>query len=612
MLARAKRPPKQNTTSDVSLPAPIGGLNAVDVVSAMPALDCLMLWNMLASELGLRTRMGYREWCTNLTGGLDNRVRCIIPFAGSAANGANNKLFATTETGIWDVSASSAAPPQLVTFPTSIENSGFGSSHTFTTFAGHFLMHCDEEHGLYMWSETSASWTKIPAGTRAPWAANTAVVVGVRCVNDDGKVYECDVAGVTAASGGPTGTGTNITDGTAQWDYVGVEDTTAIGPSLADQVASQGLYQAIDPANFVHVTAWKNRLFFTERDSARGWYLDINAIRGVATSFNFGTKFRGGGHLVGLYNWSYDGGSGIDTRLVAVSGAADVAIYDGTDPSSINTFGLKGCWSVGAIPVGRGIVTEHGGEVSVLSHIGPVPLSKLVTGAKLDTDASMPAFKVSNLFNQLATTRAPLRGWSMFIHPGENALVVTYPTLAGANETEQLVMSLAKPSWSRYRDLPIYSAGVWNREVFFGTADGRVCRSIDYIDNVLLSDPNSFSEVEWSVFGAYQNLGNARNKQVHMIRPTLLSGDISAVIQCIAKYDYDLLEPSAPSGSSSGGGWDTDIWDTAIWGGDYGAAEPLRGAAGMGRAVAIAARGKARSRTVLGGYYVLLEQGGML
>jgi hypothetical protein len=177
--------------------------------------------------------------------------------------------------------------------------------------------------------------------------------------------------------------------------------------------------------------------------------------------------------------------------------------------------------------------------------------------------------------------------------------------------TGQLVMSLAKKSWSRYRDLPIYSAAVWNRELYFGTTDGRVCRNIDYIDNVQLDDASSYDPVEWSVFGAYSNLGNAKHKQVHMIRPTLLSQDVNAVVQSRAMYNFNLVEPSAPSGSSSGG-WDTEIWDTAVWGGDYGATQPLRGAAGMGRDVAIACRGRATSRTVLVGYDVFLEQGGDL
>ncbi len=53
----------------------------------------------------------------------------------------------------------------------------------------------------------------------APWQASTAVIVGQHVTNG-GNLYVCTTAGSTAASGGPTTTGTGITDGTAVWNYV--------------------------------------------------------------------------------------------------------------------------------------------------------------------------------------------------------------------------------------------------------------------------------------------------------------------------------------------------------------------------------------------------------
>ena len=51
-----------------------------------------------------------------------------------------------------------------------------------------------------------------------PWQASSAVVVG-EYVSNGGNVYRCTTAGTTAASGGPTGTGPTISDGTAVWAY---------------------------------------------------------------------------------------------------------------------------------------------------------------------------------------------------------------------------------------------------------------------------------------------------------------------------------------------------------------------------------------------------------
>ncbi len=59
------------------------------------------------------------------------------------------------------------------------------------------------------------------AGYRAKaWAGSTAYTVG-RLRENGGNIYVCVTAGTSAASGGPTGTGTGITDNTVTWDYVG-------------------------------------------------------------------------------------------------------------------------------------------------------------------------------------------------------------------------------------------------------------------------------------------------------------------------------------------------------------------------------------------------------
>jgi hypothetical protein len=59
-----------------------------------------------------------------------------------------------------------------------------------------------------------------------PWHASHTYGVGERCTNDTLKTYSCITAGKSAIAGGPTGTGSDIADGTAEWDYV--EASTAL------------------------------------------------------------------------------------------------------------------------------------------------------------------------------------------------------------------------------------------------------------------------------------------------------------------------------------------------------------------------------------------------
>ncbi len=65
-----------------------------------------------------------------------------------------------------------------------------------------------------------------------PWAASTAVQVGQQ-MHNGGNVYVVTTAGTTNSSGGPTGTGTGITDGTVTWNYVGPVEMTLDNVDIA-------------------------------------------------------------------------------------------------------------------------------------------------------------------------------------------------------------------------------------------------------------------------------------------------------------------------------------------------------------------------------------------
>lgn len=72
-------------------------------------------------------------------------------------------------------------------------------------------------------ASTGVKFTSTGAATLATalaWAINTVYAKGDVRSNDSGKLYVCTVAGTSAGAGGPTGTGTAITDNTATWRYV--------------------------------------------------------------------------------------------------------------------------------------------------------------------------------------------------------------------------------------------------------------------------------------------------------------------------------------------------------------------------------------------------------
>jgi len=101
----------------------------------------------------------------------------------------------------------------------------------------------------------TGGWTmhRAPADitTFTAWAGSTAYTVGKARTNG-GNIYVCTVAGTSAASGGPTGTGTSITDGSVTWKYHGPSTAmfqqvhqpggTSAKPSKVRQLSDGNLY----------------------------------------------------------------------------------------------------------------------------------------------------------------------------------------------------------------------------------------------------------------------------------------------------------------------------------------------------------------------------------
>jgi hypothetical protein len=369
----------------------------------------------------------------------------------------------------------------------------------------------------------------------------------------------------------------------------------------------------VDPGLFAWVLVWKSRAFFVERDSGRAWYLAAGSIYGSATVFNFGTQFKHGGDLRALESWTGTGGATLDDQLVAVSGGGDAVIYAGTDPANASTFGIQGVWYVGAVPAGRRLFTDIGGDLAVMSSLGVLSLSQLTTGLVLYDRSQYRTAKISNLFNQLQAATANLRGWAMRLHPKDNAVMVLVPTAPG-QPTQQLAMSLITKGWFQYRDMPIgVCAEPWEGSLFFGTEDGRVCVNDGYVDGVTLASPGVSTPIGWSLLSAYSNLGRPTMKRVSTIRPTVLSQGGAVAFQSRAQFGWNLSEQSAPAAASPalGSAWDTALWDTAIWGGTYQSQSKVSGGSGVGREMAIAVRGTSSSRMTLTGIDVAWNEGGI-
>ena len=525
--------PQRRLAQSTTIPAPVGGINAVNAATAMPVGDAYDLVNMIGGSRGLVSRLGFSEWCIGMS---SNPVRSVLSFAGSSS--AADKLFACTNTAIFDCTISSQTPSSVHTFATSDGDSGTGGFTTYATSAGHFGLYCDESNGFLLYTQSTGLWTTIAQGSAA------------------------------------------------------------------------GQINGVNPALFVGVLSWKNRVWFVQKATARAWYLPVGQITGTVTVFDFGNKFPHGGTLIGLYSWTRDGGDGIDDYLVAVSSAGDVLVYRGTDPATSGAFENVGAYFIGAIPTGRRIASELGGELLIASLEGVFPLSRLLTGTI--GPALYTTQKIQSLFHTYAKDRKSIAGWFMQVSPEENCLLVNMPQTG--NTSEQFAMSLSSGGWSIFQDRPALSSAVWHGALFCGTWDGRLYKVSGDLDDVKLSGAATYDEIDVRLLTSFQSLGSIRRKQIQEIRPRMISQGAAPGYGVEARYDFDSSTISAtPSDPSTEGiaVWDTAVWDTDVWPGVDTPVGDRRGATGSGVHMAVAFRGRVNARLTLMGFDVTWTEGGI-
>lgn len=103
-MTYSRKSAQRRVSNIQSILAPVGGLNDVDPLANMPAQYCIQMVNWIPGNSDLRARQGYREWCT----GLGSPVKTVMSYYGMDGT---QKIFAVTDTNIYDVTVSTATPP---------------------------------------------------------------------------------------------------------------------------------------------------------------------------------------------------------------------------------------------------------------------------------------------------------------------------------------------------------------------------------------------------------------------------------------------------------------------------------------------------------------------
>jgi hypothetical protein len=132
------------------------------------------------------------------------KIRTGAPPANCAAADAGSVLANLALPSDWMAAASGGAKAKSGTWQDASADAGGN--------AGHFRVYANDGTTCHM--QGIIFMTGLSA-----WAASTAYVVGDKRTNN-GNVYVVTTGGTSAGSGGPSGTGSAITDNTVTWQYV--------------------------------------------------------------------------------------------------------------------------------------------------------------------------------------------------------------------------------------------------------------------------------------------------------------------------------------------------------------------------------------------------------
>ena len=374
-------------------------------------------------------------------------------------------------------------------------------------------------------------------------------------------------------------------------------------------------------ANIKFIIAFKQRIWLVEKNSTKAWYLANGSHSGQATEFYFGSKFKHGRTLEGLFNWTVDGGAGLDDNLVAVSRAGDVLVYQGDDPTATN-WQLRGVYYIGELPATPRFGSEHGGELFLLSAYGVSSLNDILQGVdsnllRANTPDSSIAYKIAGLLRERMKTSRNDVGWGISLVPSEGGLLISVPQY-GTEKHIQFYYNFATQAWGLWRGVPMLCFTDYGDSVYFGTEDNRVCRmdvSVDEQKITPLNPPVNGVDIEFSILTAFTSLGSpAVYKRPRLIRPDFIANQ-PPTHSSVIRYDFDINEGtnfqlSTPVGVVQGL-WDVGSWEAAIWGSDSPTTFPsIGGAWGYGRYLAVATVGRSKTATRLIGWDLIYDIGG--
>jgi hypothetical protein len=448
-------------------------------------------------------------------------------------------------------------------------------SVNLTNTAGKFLIACNGVDPVMVYD-----------GTRWFFVATTTTAVTISSI---ARTSPSATATVTTATAHGLVTGNRVTitgaseatfNGTFVITVTGASAFTYTSTGTSTATSVTGAYTTIgitgvNSNTFINVNLFKNRLYFTQKDTLACWYLDVDAIGGPASPLYFGGIARNGGYLQAMGTWTLDAGQGADDYAVFVTSMGEVIVYNGTDPDTAETWQLKGVWQLGQT-FARRCFFKWAGDLLLLTQDGLVPLASALQSSRLDPRINLTD-KIFYAVSQAATTYFNNFGWQINFFASENMLILNIPITDG---TEQYVMHSITKSWGRFTGIEAHCWEVsGDADIHFG--GNGIIGDFYHIDS---DDGNNITAAAQQAYSYFDSPGQL--KRFTMVRPTLQSSGGVPNVFCGLSTDFNteinLGQVSFNPAASNEGVWDVSEWDNATWVGGLTTTKVWQGVTGLG------------------------------
>ena len=544
-----------------SVTAPIGGWNARDSVAAMPPTDAVTLTNLYPTPTDVTLRKGYSKFSIGITG----KINTLMNYAGATTQ----KLFAAAGTAIYNCDTATATNVYTIT------NDRFQYVN-ISNPAGNFLVACNGTDPTLIYDGTN--WIKMATtGTAATISSITRVgtTATLTTTTPHGLITGNQITVSGAIPTAYNGTFVVTVTGASTLTYTMASTPSGSATVVGSYLVNFGV-TGVDSSVFINVNLFKNRLYFTEKNTLKVWYLPVNSLGGAASALDFGGIARNGGFLQGMATWTIDAGQGADDYAVFITNMGEIIVYNGTDPSDATTWALKGVWQLGYV-FSRRCFYKWAGDILLLTQDGLVPLASALQSSRLDPRVNLTD-KIFFAISQAADTYSTEFGWQVIYYAKPNMLVINIPNPSG---TEQYVMHTISKAWCNFTGINTTCFELHNDDLYFG-GTGFVGKFFD----TNADDSGQISATCQQAYSYFDNPG--QQKRFTMVRPTFLvdvgAPGIYAGINTDFQTQNNLGKVTFVNTPTTTAVWGTAKWDADVWAGNLVISRQWQGVTGLGYA----------------------------